>query len=114
LIADSTSGDFATRAPKLDDGEHVVYIQAVRKKDNAVSKTVKINFRLATVVKADLKNLPKIFASGKLDFQALQLFVSSLGFPWWIILVAIALVIVAHLLKKRLRRVNQLPPPPKT
>ena len=47
LIADTTAGEFAIQPnEEIDFGEHEVYIHAVRPKDGALSKTIKISFRV--------------------------------------------------------------------
>lgn len=54
LIADTTAGEFSIQPQQeIDFGDHEVYIQAVRPKDGALSKTVKIAFR---VDKSTLEN----------------------------------------------------------
>ncbi len=47
LIADTTTGEFAIEPPKnLNAGDHDVFLQTVRPKDGAMSKTVKISFKI--------------------------------------------------------------------
>lgn len=51
LIADSTTGNFAIMPPKdLEFGEHQVYVQSVRQKDGALSKPVKLSFRISAAL----------------------------------------------------------------
>lgn len=51
LIADSPRGEFAIGPlDSLQPGEHEVYIQAVRLKDNAMSKTIKIPFTIVEAI----------------------------------------------------------------
>ncbi len=46
LISDVADGSFAIKAPRLSTGRHEVFVQTVRKSDNAVSRTLKISFNL--------------------------------------------------------------------
>ncbi len=95
LIADA-DGAFAIKAPRLEEGQHSVFIQTIRKKDNAMSKTIKINFVLG-VTGNDLGDGGDVL-KGSLDERLGALggvgnFVSRQGIPFWIgLVIVLALV----------------------
>lgn len=85
LIADTTDGSFSVKAPKLEAGRHAVYVQTVRKRDNAMGKTLKIGFDLGVV--------PTVGTPSQTDLigKALQFsgkgvleFISKQSWPFWI------------------------------
>jgi len=47
LIADTATGDFSIQAPsELGIGDHEVYVQAIRQKDDAMSKNIRVAFHI--------------------------------------------------------------------
>jgi len=66
LIADSGSGEFSI-APSGDlaYGNHEVYLQAVRAKDHALSRTVKVSFKIGAVFPAYARPVVKVVQTAK-------------------------------------------------
>lgn len=96
LIAD-TDGAFAVKAPRLESGTHSVFIQTVRKKDNAMSKTIKINFVLG-VTGDDLTGttdaLKGSFDNRLTGISAITDLITKQGSWFWIVVVlAVAAVV---------------------
>jgi hypothetical protein len=85
LIADTTDGSFSVKAPDLGEGRHTVYIQTVRSRDNAMSKTVKINFDLSRVesTRGVAEQVGGVIAGGE---AGLVTFISKQSWPFWIAL----------------------------
>jgi hypothetical protein len=84
LIADTTDGSFNMKSPKLEPGKHVVYVQTVRKKDNAVGRTLKIEFDLK-LIGAPKSSAPGAEAQGPLGTVAAGVikFVGEQSWPFW-------------------------------
>jgi hypothetical protein len=96
LIADTTDGSFSIKAPQLEEGRHTIYVQTVRKRDNALSRTLKISFDLGLVEGASGSTKPRVQTPGGGIFQAATAniveFVSKQSWPFWIgIVVMVAL-----------------------
>ena len=93
LIADTTDGSFSMKAPKLEPGKHVVYVQSVRKKDNAVGKTLKIEFELK-MIGAPKSSAPGPEMQGALGSVAAGVakFVSEQSWPFWIGIVVVVVL----------------------
>jgi hypothetical protein len=85
LIADTTDGSFSVKSPTLQEGRHTVYLQTVRKRDNAVSRTIKVSFDMGLVEAAGIS--PTI-QGGADAFRAAAVglagFVSEQSWPFWI------------------------------
>lgn len=92
LIADTTDGSFSVKAPKLDAGRHTVYIQTVRKRDNAVGKTLKITFDLGLKPGEDMKSAAE--GGGAAILSGFSEFVSKQTWPFWAITVLITLLVL--------------------
>ncbi|MCC7431966.1 hypothetical protein IT412_00410 [Candidatus Peregrinibacteria bacterium] len=91
LIADTTDGSFSIKSPRLDPGRHTVYIQTVRKRDNAMSKTLKVTFDLG--VTPDALTAKDVAKSLESPTKALINFVAKQGWPFWLgVLVVLMLV----------------------
>lgn len=95
LIADTTDGSFSIKAPKLEPGRHTIYVQTVRKRDNALGRTLRINFDLGVTAEGGKVQKPSEAASIGNILQATTAniveFVSKQSWPFWI---AIAVIIV--------------------
>ncbi len=94
LIADSTDGVFSIKSPLLEEGSHTVYIQTIRKKDNVMGKTIKINFNL-TVNKGDQGNVLGASLNKTSDgwLHNVSNFVTKQSWPFWVGIVVILTVI---------------------
>ncbi len=95
LIADTTTGDFSIQAPSnLGYGEHEVYVQAVRKQDNAMSKNIRLSFAVSPPLPGgELK--PSAPAQSQTVAQAFSTFVQRQGFLFWLIMGVVALILIA-------------------
>lgn len=94
LIADSTDGEFSVKAPLLEEGHHMVYVQTIRKKDNVMGKTIKINFNLS-VNKGDQMS-PYGASIDKISdgiLHNISNFVTKQSWPFWVGIVVILIVI---------------------
>ena len=62
LVADSPAGEFTVKPAKaLEDGEHTVTVYATRKKDNVMSKALKLSFIVKNGLSSlDLSNVNKL------------------------------------------------------
>ncbi|KKR06865.1 MAG: NHL repeat containing protein [Candidatus Peregrinibacteria bacterium GW2011_GWC2_39_14] len=62
LVADSPAGEFTVRPAKaLEDGEHTVTVYATRKKDNVMSRALKLSFIVKNGLSSlDLSNVNKL------------------------------------------------------
>ncbi|MCC6643418.1 hypothetical protein IT411_01595, partial [Candidatus Peregrinibacteria bacterium] len=95
LIADTTDGSFTIKAPKLEEGRHTVYVQTVRKRDNAVGKTLKITFDLG--LKGSAETVAGQTSVGSLPAMVLSgvgQFVSHQSWPFWAGMVLVILLII--------------------
>lgn len=92
LIVDTTDGVFNMKAPLLSAGRHTVYVQTVRKRDNAMSKTIKINFDLGLI--GPEKPAAEV---GKESVTAVTKgiteFVSKQPWPFWIGLLTVLVMV---------------------
>lgn len=91
LIADTTDGSFSIKSPKLDPGRHTVYVQTVRKRDNAMSKTLKITFDLG--VNPDAITVKDVAKSLESPTKALINFVAKQGWPFWLGLLVVLMLV---------------------
>lgn len=82
LIADTTDGSFSMKAPKLEPGRHTVYIQTVRKRDNALSKTIKISFDLG--LKSDVLNIDDVKKNLESPARSIVSFITRQSWPFWL------------------------------
>ncbi|MBU0668028.1 thrombospondin type 3 repeat-containing protein, partial [Patescibacteria group bacterium] len=111
LIADSVTGEFEVQAPReMAIGDHEVWVTAVRKKDNAQSDTVKLNF---TIREPGLGEeifrgvTEEIMPSISLPLIGnLGVFIKEQGFLAWLLFGVILFLIVAlgyyiHLVRKK-------------
>ena len=92
LIADATDGSFSVKAPKLDSGRHTVYIQTIRKRDNAVGKTLKITFDLGVKPGEQMKSAAE--GGGAAILSGFSDFVSKQSWPFWALTVLVTLLIL--------------------
>ncbi len=94
LIADTTDGSFSIKAPLLAEGQHRVYIQTIRKRDNAVGKTIKINFNLGLVSAAQAAQMNDAGSSSLQGVTAvLADFVRRQSWPFWVATVVVLILI---------------------
>lgn len=102
LIADATTGNFAIMPPKdLEFGDHQVYVQSVRQKDGALSKPVKVFFRISAALPT-FNNLKPAAATetqnGLITPKSLLLgfsnFVSGNGPVGWIVLGVVVIIVL--------------------
>jgi hypothetical protein len=93
LIVDTTDGSFSIKAPVLPAGRHTVYIQTVRKRDNAVSKTIKITFDLGVIGGEKFSAVKKAEKGVSAAAAGVADFVKKQSWPFWVaILVVLTLV----------------------
>ncbi len=97
LIADAISGQFSIMSPTdLGLGKHEVYVMAIRKKDGAVSKAVRLDFVISPQEEtvADQIQLRGVFESNAARYLPLPV-VRFLEFNWrWIILFFILIILM--------------------
>jgi len=94
LIVDTTDGVFSIKAPLLPAGRHTVYIQTIRKSDNAMSRTIKINFDLGLIgpEKAAAQKNEGLTAGIVGIASSVTGFVTKQSWPFWIAIVAVVLL----------------------
>ncbi len=63
LMVDTTDGFFSVKAPYLAPGRHTVYVQTVRKRDNALSQTLSISFDLSLSPSKELPGGENVLAA---------------------------------------------------
>lgn len=97
LIADTTTGDFNIQAPgELEYGKHEVYVQAVRQKDGAMSKNIRIIFNISAAFPGAEELKPSAPEQGKGGIAAaFSTFAQRQGFLLWLILGFVGVVGVA-------------------
>ncbi len=102
LIADTTTGDFSIQAPdELSYGQHQVYVQAVRPKDGAMSKNIRISFNVSAPfpTTSELKPSAEELAAQPHGAAAVAAaftnFVQKQSFLFWLILSFLAVVGIA-------------------
>lgn len=80
LIADNNSGDFAIGSPTdLEFGNHEVFVNAVRRKDGALSRTVKVSFRVGAAFPGSVHGAADGGILG--GFNAIS--GAAAAIPWW-------------------------------
>jgi len=102
LIADSPAGEFEIEPPKkLGFGDHEVYVQAIRPKDNVLSEAVKVSFNIKEQlhVKDDELKSSAVAEDEKIIENG-----SSMGYLLGLGFIGLAGLISLFFLKKRIKK----------
>lgn len=106
LIADSTAGEFSMQASQsFAPGDHEIYLQAVRPKDGALSKTIKIVFTIPAEEVSNTQQQTQTQTQVKTDGQVPLKAAPESGVPsqgplgpytWWILGIIAGILILSE------------------